>query len=186
MAHGVWLEESDMELLAKRGASIAHCPVSNLKLGSGMADIAAMREAGVNVCLGTDGVCSNNSLDLFEEIKLSALLSKGEALDPTATPAYEALKMATVNGAKAQGREGETGMIAMGYDADIIMIDTHAPHMKPMYDPISAVVYSAHGSDVKMTMVEGRILYMNGEWLTMDVEDAIRRVEEHAVPIVLA
>ncbi len=77
-------------------------------------------------------------------------------------------------------------MIAMGYDADIIMIDTHAPHMRPMYDPISSVVYSAHGSDVKMTMVEGRILYMNGEWLTMDVEDAIRRVEEHAVPIVLA
>ena len=186
MAHGVWLEESDMELLAKRGASIAHCPVSNLKLGSGMADIAAMRRAGVNVCLGTDGVCSNNSLDLFEEIKLSALLSKGEALDPTATPAYEALKMATVNGAKAQGREGETGMIALEYDADIIMIDTHAPHMRPMYDPISAVVYSAHGSDVKMTMVEGRILYMDGEFMTMDVQDAIRRVEEHAVPIVLA
>lgn len=185
MAHGVWLEESDMRLLAERRVSVAHCPVSNLKLGSGIADIAAMRDAGVNVCLGTDGVCSNNSLDLFEEIKLSALLSKGKALDPTATPAYEALKMATVNGAKAQGREGETGMIAAGYDADIILIDTSAPHLKPMYDPISTVVYSARGCDVRMTMVEGRILYMDGKWLTVDAEEAIRRVEEYAVPIVL-
>lgn len=184
-AHGVWLEESDMALLAKRGVSLAHCPVSNLKLGSGMANISAMLRAGVNVCLGTDGVCSNNSLDLFEEIKLSALLAKGETLDPTAVSAYEALELATVNGARAQGREGETGRIALGFDADLIMINTEQPHLWPCYDPISTVVYSAKGSDVELTMVRGRVLYRNGKWLTMDVEAAMREVKEYAVPIVL-
>ncbi|MCR5808780.1 MAG: amidohydrolase [Clostridiales bacterium] len=184
-AHGVWLEKSDMELLAKRGVSIAHCPVSNLKLGSGTADVAAMVRAGVNVCLGTDGACSNNSLDLFEELKLAALLAKGRSLDPTALPAYEALKMATVNGAKGQGREGETGVIEEGYRADLIMIDASSPHMRPIYDPISSVVYSARGSDVRMTMVDGKVLYLDGEYKTVDVKEAIREVEEAAVPIVL-
>ena len=184
-AHGVWLEREDMKLIASHGASVAHCPVSNLKLGSGMADVHAMKEAGVNVCLGTDGVCSNNSLDLFEEIKLAALLAKGEALDPTALPAYDALEMATANGAKAQGREGETGRIAEGFDADLIIIDTDKPHLRPMYDPIGAVVYSARGSDVCLTMVRGRTLYRDGRWLTLDIEKAVREVEEYAVPIVL-
>ena len=183
-AHGVWLSGDDMRLIAERSASVAHCPVSNLKLGSGVADVHAMIENGVNVCLGTDGVCSNNSLDLFEEIKLAALLANGKNLDPTALPAYEALKMATVNGAKAQGREGETGVIAPGYDADIIMINTDAPHLRPIYDPISAAAYSVQGADVAMTMVMGRVLYKDGEWLTLDVEKAVREVEEYAVPIV--
>lgn len=184
-AHGVWLDDADMEILARRGVSLAHCPVSNLKLGSGMADAAKMVRAGVNVCLGTDGACSNNSLDLFEEIKLAALLAKGESLDPTAMPAYEALKMATVNGARAQGRENEIGVIAEGFLADLIMIDASAAHMRPIYDPVSAVVYSARGSDVKLTMVEGRVLYREGKLLTMDLGHAIREVEEYAVPIVL-
>lgn len=183
-AHGVWLSGDDMRLIAERSASVSHCPVSNLKLGSGVADVHAMIGNGVNVCLGTDGVCSNNSLDLFEEIKLAALLAKGKNLDPTALPAYEALKMATVNGAKAQGREGETGVIAPGYDADIIMINTDAPHLRPIYDPISAAAYSVQGADVAMTMVMGRVLYKDGEWLTLDVEKAVREVEEYAVPIV--
>ena len=184
-AHGVWLEEGDMALLAEKGVSLAHCPVSNMKLGSGMADVHAMLDAGMNVCLGTDGVCSNNSLDLFEEVKLAALIAKGKRLDPTALPAYEALKMATVNGARAQGRGGETGRIAPGYDAGIIMINTDAPHMNPVYDPISAVVYSTRGSDVELTMVRGKTLYRAGEWLTIDVEAAIKEVKEYAVPIVL-
>lgn len=183
-AHGVWLEKEDMELIAAHGASVAHCPVSNLKLGSGMADVSSMLKAGINVCLGTDGACSNNSLDLFEEIKWSALLAKGQKHDATAIPAYEALKMAVVNGASAQGRSGETGRIATGYDADLIMIDSLAPHLRPIYDPISTVVYSAHGSDVCLTMVKGRTLYRDGKWLTIDIEKAVRDVEEYAVPIV--
>jgi len=185
-AHGVWLTEDDMRLLSEKGVSVAHCPVSNLKLGSGLADVAAMQRAGVNVCLGTDGACSNNSLDLFEEIKLAALLAKGRSLDPTAVGAYDALLMATVNGAKAQGREGEVGRIAEGYEADLIMIDQTAPHMQPVYDPISTVVYSAHGSDVCMTMVAGRVLYRDGKWLTIDIEKAVEDVKKFAVPIVLA
>lgn len=184
-AHGVWLEESDLEILARHSSSVAHCPVSNLKLGSGVANVRAMLDARVNVCLGTDGACSNNSLDLFEEVKLAALLAKGSSFDPTALPAYEALKLATVNGAKAQGRGGETGSIEIGKAADLIMIDTSKPNLRPIYDPIAAVAYSAHGSDVEMTMVNGRVLYRNGEWLTIDVEKAIREVEEYAVPIVL-
>lgn len=183
-AHGVWLEEDDMRLIAAHSASVAHCPVSNLKLGSGIANVRRMRELGVNVCLGTDGVCSNNSLDLFEEIKLAALLAKGTSLDPTALPAYDALEMATVCGARAQGRGGETGMIKEGFDADLIMIDTSAPHFRPVYDPISAVAYSARGGDVCLTMVRGRTLYRDGKWLTIDVESALREVEEYAVPIV--
>lgn len=184
-AHGVWLTEADMRLLAEHSVSVAHCPVSNLKLGSGIADTAAMQRAGVNVCLGTDGACSNNSLDLFEEIKLAALLAKGISHDPTAVDAYEALKMATVNGAKAQGREGEIGRIALGYEADLIMLASDAPHMQPVYDPISTVVYSAKGSDVCMTMVAGKVLYRDGKWLTLDIEKAIADVKEYAVPIVL-
>ena len=184
-AHGVWLTESDMALLAERGVSLAHCPVSNLKLGSGVADTAAMQRLGVNVCLGTDGACSNNSLDMFEEIKLAALLAKGMILDPTAMDAYSVLEMATVNGAKAQGREGETGRIAEGYEADIIMLDSNAAHLQPVYDPISTVVYSAKGSDVCMTMIAGRVLYRDGKWLTLDIDKAIADVKEFAVPIVL-
>ena len=184
-AHGVWLDENDMRILAEHGVSVAHCPVSNLKLGSGTANIGALLRAGVNVCLGTDGACSNNSLDLFEEIKLAALLAKGRSLDPTAVTAYEALKLATVNGAAAQGRENETGAIEVGKAADIIMIDTSKPHLNPIYDPVSAVVYSARGSDVMMTMVNGRVLYMNGEFRTIDPERAVRNVKDIAVPIVM-
>ena len=182
-AHGVWLDADDMRILAAHGASVAHCPVSNLKLGSGVASVSKLIGSGVNVCLGTDGVCSNNSLDLFEEIKLSALLAKGVSLDPTVLTAYEALKLATVNGARAQGR-ADSGTVEVGMAADLIMINTSAPHLRPVYDPIGTVAYSAHGSDVEMTMVNGRVLYMNGEWKTIDVERAIREVEEYAVPIV--
>ena len=183
-AHGVWLTEDDMRLLAEKKVSVAHCPVSNLKLGSGVADVAAMQSAGINVCLGTDGACSNNSLDLFEEIKLAALLAKGTSYDPTAVDAYSALEMATVNGAIAQGREGELGRIAPGYEADLIMIDQLSPHMQPVYDHISTVVYSAKGSDVCMTMVAGKVLYRDGKWLTIDIDKAVADVKEFAVPIV--
>ena len=184
-AHGVWLTGRDMALLAEKGVSVAHCPVSNLKLGSGIADAAAMQRAGVNVCLGTDGSCSNNSLDLFEEIKLAALLAKGTSLDPTAVDDYSALEMATVNGAKAQGREGEVGRIKEGYEADIIMLDSTAPHLQPVYDPVSTAVYSAKGSDVCMTMVAGRVLYQNGKWLSLDINKALDDVKKYSVPIVL-
>lgn len=183
-AHSVWVSEDDMELLAAHGVSCAHNPVSNLKLASGIAPVQRLRAHGVNVSLGTDGCCSNNTHDLFEEIKLAALLAKGSALDPTALPAYEALKLATVNGAKAQGRENEVGQIKVGLEGDIILIDLNSPMTRPYYAPESAVVYSATGERVCLTMVQGKVLYENGSFSTIDIEKAYSEVEGHAVPLV--
>ncbi len=184
-AHCVHLTENDIRILAEKKVTAVHCPVSNLKLASGIANIRRMAELGVNIALGTDGCASNNDHDLFEEIKLAALLAKGTSLDPTAIPAYEALKMATVNGAKAQGRENEIGQLKEGFDADLIMLDINKPRMQPLYDPIAAAVYAAKGSDVCLTVVQGKILYENGEWMTIDAEKAIAEVKSIAVPIVL-
>lgn len=183
-AHGVWLTDEDIDLLAEKHVSVAHCPVSNLKLASGIANVTKLIEHGVNTALGTDGCASNNSHDLFEEIKLAALLAKGSTFDPTAIPAYTALKMATVNGAKAQGRENEVGMLKAGFDADLIMLDINKAHMRPLYDAVSTAVYSAKGSDVCMTMVQGRVLYENGGFISIDIEKAIHDAERFAMPIV--
>ncbi|MEN6471334.1 MAG: amidohydrolase [Clostridiaceae bacterium] len=184
-AHCVWVSGDDMELLAKYGVSCAHNPVSNLKLASGVAPVREMLARGVNVSLGTDGCCSNNTHDLFEEIKLAALLAKGTSLDPTAMPAYEALKLATVNGARAQGRENEVGRIAEGMEADIILVDLDSPMTRPFYSPESAVVFSATGERVCLTMVQGKVLYENGEFATIDIERAYDEVERYAVKLVL-
>jgi len=181
-AHGCWLTEKDMAILASNGATVAHCPISNLKLSSGIAPVMKMRERGVNVALGTDGVCSNNNHDMFEEIKTAALLQKYLTGDPSALPAYEAIKMATVNGAAGQGREKETGRIAPGYDADLIMLNLDAPHLFPLNDPCAAVAYAARGSDVCLTMVQGRVLYENGEHKTIDVEKVRHEVENYVLP----
>ena len=181
-AHCVWLEPEDRALLAKRGVSAVHCPVSNLKLGSGTADVAAMVKAGMNVCLGTDGAASNNNLDLFEEIKAAALTAKGRTCDPTALNARAALLMATVCGAKAQGREHECGQIKLGYDADLILLDFTAPHLIPTHSVISSLVYSASGHDVCMTMVRGRILYAAGKYTTIDMNAVVKELAEYAMP----
>ncbi len=179
-AHCVWLSDEDMELLAACGVSAAHNPVSNLKLGSGVARVFDMQKHGINVALGTDGCCSNNSHDLFEEIKLAALLAKGISGDPTRLSAYEALKMATVNGAKAQGREGQIGCVQEGFQADLILIDTASPSMCPVHAPDAAVAYAAKGSDVRLTMIRGKILYENGAFTTIDIEQSISEVRQFA------
>jgi 5-methylthioadenosine/S-adenosylhomocysteine deaminase len=168
-AHCVHLTDGDMDILARRGVTAAHCPVSNLKLGSGVARIAEMRRRGVNVALGTDGVASNNSHDLFEEIKLAAIGQKNLA-GPKALTGSDALRMATVNGARGQGRAGETGVIAVGYEADLILLDFDRPGLWPCLDVISCLTYAANGGDVRLTMVKGRILYRDGDFLTLDVE----------------
>ena len=137
---------------------------------------------GLNVALGTDGVCSNNNHDMFEEIKTAALLQKNATGDPSVLPAYEAIRMATVNGALGQGRENETGRILPGYDADLIMLDLDSPHFIPLNDPLAAVAYSARGSDVCMTMVQGRVLYENNEYKTIDMEKIRYEVENYVLP----
>ena len=182
-AHCCWLTENDMDILAANGVTAAHCPVSNLKLSSGIAQVVKLRGRGVNVALGTDGVCSNNSHDMFEEIKTAALLQKYASNDPSALPADAAVKMATVNGAIAQGRENETGRIQPGFDADLIMLNFDAPHLFPVYDPCAAVAYAARGGDVCMTMVQGRVLFENGEYKTIDLEKTRYEVQNYVLPL---
>ncbi len=161
-AHGVYLSDEDMEILKKHQVTVVHNPVSNLKLASGVAEIPKLVERGVNVALGTDGASSNNNLDMFEEIKLTGILHKGTSLDPTVLPAWEVLKMATVNGAKALGYE-DLGMLKEGYLADIILLDFTAPKFSPNHNTISNLVYATSGSDVRYTLVNGNIVYDRGE-----------------------
>lgn len=181
-AHCVWLTEEDMALFAQKGVTVVHNPVSNLKLGSGIAPVPAFLKAGVNVALGTDGVSSNNSHDLWEEIKLAALLHKGVGCDPQAVSPLEALRMATVNGARAQGRN--SGQIAPGRDADLILVDFRAPNLIPCHDVMSGLVYSARGSNVAVNMVGGTIIYENGVFHTIDLERVIWEVEHYALETV--
>jgi 5-methylthioadenosine/S-adenosylhomocysteine deaminase len=176
----VWTTPEDWAILAEKGVTCVHNPVSNLKLGSGVADIPGMLAAGVNVALGTDGVSSNNSHDMFEELKLAAILHKGTHLDPMAITPAQALEMATVNGAKALGRP--TGMVAAGRVADLILVDFRRPNLIPCHDIAENLVFSARGSDVTMNMARGRVIYENGQFLTLDLERIRREVEEYALP----
>ena len=179
-AHCVWVEPEDIALLARRNVTVVHNPVSNLKLGSGIAPVRDFLSAGVDVALGTDGVSSNNSHDLFEEIKLAAILHNGTTLDPQAVSPLMALKMATVNGAKAQGRIA--GQIKEGYDANLILLSMDRPHMIPCHNVLSNVVYAGRGSDVVMNMTAGKIIYENGSFLTIDMEKTLWEVEHYAMP----
>ena len=140
-----------------------------MKLGSGFAPIVKMQQAGINVALGTDGAASNNNLNMFEELHLASIIHKGYMLDSTVTKCTDTLRMATLNGAKLQGRQ-DTGALKVGNAADIIAIDLDKPHLFPNNDTVGLICYSAQGSDVCMTMVDGKILYENGEFLTMDRE----------------
>ena len=179
-AHCVWCSDEDYDLMVKKNITCVHNPVSNLKLGSGIARVPEMLKAGVNVALGTDGVSSNNNQDLFEELKLSSILHCGTSRNPLAVTPLQALEMATVNGAKALGRK--TGSIQPGYDADIILLDFERPGLVPCHDPVENLVYSARGSDVCLTMARGKILYENGVFHTVDLEKVRYEVEHYALP----
>ena len=168
-AHCVWVSDEDIALMAEKGVSAVHNPVSNLKLGSGVMPLNKMLSAGVNVCLGTDGVASNNRLDILREMQTAAILHKGVLLDPTATTASQMPRMATRNGAIAQGRE-DCGEIRIGARADMILIDRNSVHNMPCFDNYAMLCYSAERSDVLMTMVDGRILYQNGTYTLIDEE----------------
>ncbi len=171
-AHCVHLEEEDRRLLAEHGASVAHCPASNLKLGSGIADVAALRSSGICVAIGTDGAASNNNLDMLAELRLASLLCKGSTGDPCALPPEEVLYMATRAGALSQGREN-CGLIKEGFQADLAVIDLHRPHIQPVFDELNAIVYAARSSDVVLTMCDGRVLYRDGVYLTLGDEGII-------------
>lgn len=161
LAHCVKLSKEDIEKLKDLDISVSHCPVSNLKLGCGIANISEMLKQGVNVTLGTDGQGSGSNLDLFETMKFTALLQKGIKEDATELPAYEVLKMATINGAKALGLENEVGSIEEGKSADLIILELNNEVTNPINDLCSDIVYNAKGSNVATTIINGEILMEN-------------------------
>ncbi|MDR0862033.1 MAG: amidohydrolase, partial [Oscillospiraceae bacterium] len=173
-AHCTHVTEEDMKILQRHGVTAVHCPSSNLKLGSGIAPVPRMLELGVNVALGTDGASSNNNLNMLEELHLAALIHRGAAENPTLTPPEQMLRAATVSGAIAQGR-ADTGLIKVGYRADFAVLDTDKPHLTPTHDALSSVVFSAQASDVCMTVVDGRIVYKDGEVLLFNAREAMNK-----------
>lgn len=179
-AHCVWTTEDDWAGMAEKGVACVHNPVSNLKLGSGVAWIPAMKAAGVPIALGTDGVSSNNNQDMFEEMKFAAVLHNGVTRDPLALLPRDVLAMATREGAKALGRQ--TGRIAPGYVADLILVDFTRPHLTPCHSVMDNLVYAAHGSDVVMNMARGKIIYKDGTFLTLDLEKIQAEVKSYALP----
>ena len=179
LAHTVWLTQPEIEILGRSNTNTVHCPSSNMKLGSGIAKIPEMIEAGVNVSLGCDGGPSNNAYDMLREMKIAALLQKVRTHDPTRLEAETVLEMATVNGAKAVGLEHEIGSLEEGKKADIILLSLRKPHLTPIFSLASNLVYAANGGDVETTIVDGRILMENRRLLTLNedgiLEEARRR-----------
>lgn len=180
-AHCVYTTPEDWAIMAEKGVSCVHNPYSNLKLGSGIAPIPDMLEAGVNVALGTDGMSSHNSADLFADLKLAALLPSGVRCTPGVVTPRQALEMATVAGARALGRP--TGQIAVGKVADLILLDFTAPNLTPCHDVVENLVFAAHGSNVVMNMARGNIIYENGTFHTLDVERIQAEVRDYALPL---
>ncbi len=162
-AHGVHLETSEMQVLAEHGCHIAHCPASNLKLASGIAPVTALRQAGVNVAIGTDGAASNNRQDMFAEMRLAALLAKGASGDAASVSAAEALAMATINAARALGQDANIGSLEIGKMADMVAVKLSATEIQPCFNPISQLVYSAGREHVTQVWVAGKLQYQQLE-----------------------
>ncbi len=181
-AHCVYATAEDWALMRDKGVSCIHNPWSNLKLGSGIAPVPAMRKAGVNVALGSDGMSSHNAADLFSDMKLAACLPCGAEQNPMAMGAWDALEMATVNGARALGRT-DTGVIAPGYLADLILVDFSHPNLTPCHDPAEHLVYSARPDNVVMNMARGQVIYENGVFLTIDLDRVRGEVDGYALPL---
>jgi 5-methylthioadenosine/S-adenosylhomocysteine deaminase len=162
-----------MDRLAMRSAQVVHNPESNMKLASGVAPVPGLLERGVNVALGTDGCASNNDLDLFGEMNSCAKLHKVMTLDPTVLPAGAVLGMATRGGARALGLDGKVGELTPGLWADIIVVDFHRPHLTPVYEPASHLVYAARGADVRHSIIHGSLVMEDRRLLTLDVEEVM-------------
>ena len=173
LAHCVKLQDHEIDLLSECRTHVAHCPESNLKLGSGIARIAEMVEAGVNVCIGTDGAASNNDLDLLGEMRTAALLQKGYYENPEVLTTMQVIEMATINGARAFGMDENLGSLEPGKRADVVIIDFDKSHLTPCHDIYAHLVYSVNKADVDTVLIDGKVHLENGDLVTID-EDAVK------------
>lgn len=178
LAHSVKLDSKDIQELARTNSYVSHCPVSNLKLGCGVANIKEMLENNICVSLGTDGQGSGSNLDMFETMKFTALLQKGWNEQPEIMPAYEVLKMATINGAKTLGLEKQIGSIEVGKNADLIMIDLNEIITQPVNNVFAEIVYNAKGSNVQMTMINGKVLMQDRKIDGLEEEKVVHKCNE--------
>lgn len=176
LAHGIYISDSDLEILKNIKGGISHNPISNCKLSSGICNVGKLRKNGINVGLGTDGIGSTTTLDMFEEMKTAAYLQKVNTMDPTAIKAYDLLKMATIEGARVLGLEDEIGTIEVGKKADIIFINTNKTHLYPENDLCTNLVYSANGADVDTVIVDGKIIMQNRKLLHINEKDVKKNI----------
>ncbi len=176
-AHCIWLTDNDRDIMKAKGVSVSSNPVSNMKLASGICDVPKLYEKGINVAIGTDSTASNNSLNMFEELKLFALSGKIKSNNPALMTPSQVLRSATRSGALAQGRE-DCGLIKKGFKADLIVVDASVPNMRPVHNMLNNLVYSADGKDVCLTMCDGKVLYKDGEYTLLDIEKIIFETEK--------
>ncbi|MBW2642482.1 MAG: amidohydrolase [Deltaproteobacteria bacterium] len=181
--HCVHLENPDIKLMAEHGVNVVHNPESNMKLASGIAPVPQMLSQGLTVGLGTDGCASNNNLDLFSEMDTAAKLHKVNMLDPTVMDSITVLRMATIQGARALGLQDITGSLEVGKKADVIVIDTHKPHLTPMYNATSHLVYAARGNDVRHSIINGQPVMEDRKLLTLDLDEIIARAREMSIHV---
>ena len=183
-AHVVWVSEKEIKILAEKNVKVAHNPVSNLKLASGVAPVPQMLRAGVSVGLATDGAASNNCLDMFEEMKVAAIVHKAYNFDPTVTSASEILEMATIGGARALLLEKDIGTLEIGKKADIVIIDLKKPRLTPLHNVISNLVYAAKGNDVCTVIVDGKVLMENYVVKVLDENKIMKLAQKTAEDLI--
>jgi 5-methylthioadenosine/S-adenosylhomocysteine deaminase len=181
--HAVHLNTREMDQIAEHGVRVIHNPESNMKLASGIAPVPDLLARGVTVGLGTDGCASNNNLDLFAEMDMAAKVHKARTMDPTVMDAVTVLRMATIESARALGLQDLIGSIETGKKADIIIVDTNKPHLTPMYNPFSHLVYAARGNDVSHAVINGQLVMGNRKLLTLDLEEVMMQAREKSMAV---
>ena len=180
LAHGIYISDTDIDILKNIKGGISHNPISNCKLSSGICDVVKLRKNGINIGLGTDGIGSTSTMDMFEEMKTAAYLQKVNTMEPSSISAYDILKMATIEGARVLGLENEIGTLEVGKKADMIFIKNDKLHLCPENDVCANIVYSANGSDVESVMIDGKIIMQNRKMINLDEKQVMRQVKKIA------
>ena len=180
LAHGIYVSDSDIEILKNIKGGISHNPISNCKLSSGICDVVKLRNNGISIGLGTDGIGSTTTMDMFEEMKTAAYLQKVNTMEPSSISAYDILKMATIDGAKVLGMEDQIGSLEPGKKADMIFIKTDKLHLCPENDICANIVYSSNGADVETVMIDGKIIMQNRKMVNLDEKQVMKQVKKIA------